>query len=62
MRVGERGRTEEVDGGAQYVTGDEVSAEFAGLKVDLIKWMVGTGLGVAAVTTILAGIILRALQ
>jgi len=37
-------------------------AELAEMKVDLIKWMVGTGLGIAAVTATLAGIILRALQ
>ena len=31
-------------------------AELAEMKVDLIKWMVGTGLGIAAVTATLAGI------
>ena len=45
-----------------YVTRDELRAELAEMKVDLIKWMVGTGLGIAAVTPTLAGIILRALQ
>ena len=40
---------------AHYVTRDELRAELE-MKVDLIKWMVGTGLGIAAV------IVLRALQ
>ena len=30
---------------AHYVTRDELSAELAEMKVDLIKWMVGTELG-----------------
>ena len=47
---------------AHCVTRDELRAELAEMKVDLIKWMVGTGLGIAAVTATLAGIILRALQ
>ena len=47
---------------AHYVTRDELRAELAEMKVDLIKWMVGTGLGIAAITATLAGIILRALQ
>ena len=38
-----------------YVTRDELRAELAEMKVDLIKWMVGTGLGIAAVTATLAG-------
>lgn len=42
---------------AHYVTRDELAE-----KVDLIKWLVGTGLGIAAITATLAGIILRALQ
>ncbi|MCY3842185.1 MAG: hypothetical protein OXH69_01445 [Acidobacteria bacterium] len=45
-----------------YVTRDELRAELAEMKVDLIKWMVGTGLAIAAVTATLAGIVLRALQ
>ena len=45
-----------------YVTRDELRAELVEMKVDLIKWMVGTGLGIAAVTATLAGIILRSLQ
>ena len=45
-----------------YVTRDELRAELAEMKVDLIKWMVGTGLGIAAVTATSAGIILRSLQ
>ncbi len=44
------------------MTRDELRAELAEMKVDLIKWMVGTGLGIAAVTATLAGIILRSLQ
>ena len=44
---------------ANYVTRDELRADLAEMKVDLIKWMVGTGLGIAAVTATLAGIILR---
>ena len=47
---------------AHYVTRDELRAELVEMKVDLIKWMVGTGLGIAAITATLAGIILRALQ
>ena len=47
---------------ANYLTRDELRAELAEMKVDLIKWMVGTGLGIAPVTATLAGIILRALQ
>ncbi|MCY4030348.1 MAG: hypothetical protein OXH75_29055 [Acidobacteria bacterium] len=47
---------------AHYVTRDELRAELAEMKVDLIEWMVGTGLAIAAVTATLAGIVLRALQ
>ena len=47
---------------AHYVTRDELRAELAEMKVDLIKWMVGTGLGIATVTATLAGVILRSLQ
>ena len=47
---------------AHCVTRDALRAELAEMKVDLIKWMVGTELGIAAVTATLAGIILRALQ
>lgn len=47
---------------ARLVTREELRAELAELKVDLIKWMVGSGLGIAAVTATLAGIILRSLH
>ena len=40
---------------AHYVTRDDLRAELAEMKVDLIEWMVGTGPGIAAVTATLAG-------
>ncbi len=47
---------------ANCVTRDELRAELAEVKVDPIKWIVGTGLGIAAVTATLAGITLRSRQ
>lgn len=37
----------------------ELRAEMQGLRAELIKWMVGTGIGIAGVAATLAGILVR---
>lgn len=42
-----------------YVTRDELRVELAELKVELIKWGVGIGVGLASVSATLAVAVLR---
>lgn len=42
-----------------YLTRDELRAELAGLKIELIKWGVGIGVGLATVSSTLAVAVLR---
>ena len=44
-----------------YLTRDELQAELAGLKIELIKWGVGIGVGLASVSATLAVAMLRLL-
>jgi len=37
----------------------ELRAEMQGLRAELIKWMVGTGIGIASVAATLTGILVR---
>ena len=49
------------DTGATYVTRDELRAELAELRVDLIRWGVGTAIAIAGVVAVMTGIVLRLL-
>ena len=42
-----------------YVTRDQLRAELAELKVELIRWGVGVGVGLAGVSATLAVAVLR---
>ena len=54
----ESGRNNEM-ANVDYVTRDELRAELVGLKVELIKWGVGIGVGLASVSATLAVAVLR---
>ena len=44
-----------------YVTNHELEAALGKLEVRLIKWFIGTGLGIAAITATLAAVLSRVL-
>ena len=45
----------------RYVTNHELEAALGKLEVRLIKWFIGTGLGIAAVAATLAAVLARVL-
>ena len=46
---------------AHYVTRDELRADLVEMKVELIKWFVGTGLAIAGVAATVAALLSRRL-
>lgn len=48
-----------VDPSHHYVTNHELKAALGELKIRLIKWLVGTGIAIAAIAATLAAVLAR---